>query len=273
MSQRGGVAPSHRVPYKPAVADHDRDLRQAFDRQAAMFERSPVASDAAALERLLAFADVPPGSSVLDAGCGPGLVAEAFLRAGHRVLGVDLSEEMVARARARCAGYGNRARFERQSLHDALDGPFDAAVSRLVLHHLLDPAAFVRRQAELLRPGGVLLVADILADPDPARRRWQDEVERARDRTHVRTLTPGEIVDLLAGAGLGAIRVVEEPFANDFDEWFDRGSPVLPKEEVRALLLSGPGARGFAPSPGPGTAVRIDGWRLLARASRPAAPR
>ncbi|HYQ80308.1 MAG TPA: methyltransferase domain-containing protein, partial [Anaeromyxobacteraceae bacterium] len=194
-----------------------------------------------------------------------------FLRAGHRVVGVDLSEEMVARARTRCAGHGDRARFERQSLHDALDGPFDASVSRLVLHHVLDPAAFVRRQVELLRPGGVLLAADIVTDPDPARRRWQDEVERARDRTHVRTLTPGEILDLLAGAGLAGIRAVEEAFVNDFDEWFDRGSPARPKEEVRALLLSGPGARGFRPSRGPGTSVRIDAWRLLARATRSAA--
>ncbi len=253
------------------MADHDRDLRQAFDTQAATFERSPVASDQAALERLVAFADLPPGSRVLDAGCGPGLVAEALLRAGHRVLGVDLSEEMVARARARCAAPGDRARFLRQSLHDPLEGPFDAAVSRLVLHHLLDPGAFVRRQVALLRAGGVLLVADIVADPDPAHRRWQDEVERARDRTHVRTLTPGEILDLLAGSGLGGLRAVEEAFANDFDEWFDRGSPARPKEEVRALLLSGPGARGFRPRRGPGTSVRIDAWRLLARATRPAA--
>ena len=255
------------------MADHDRDLRQAFDRQAPMFERSPVASDAAALERLVAFADLPAGSRLLDAGCGPGLVAEAFLRAGHRVVGVDLSEEMVARARTRCAGHGDRARFERQSLHDALDGPFDASVSRLVLHHVLDPAAFVRRQVELLRPGGVLLAADIVTDPDPARRRWQDEVERARDRTHVRTLTGGEILDLLAAAGLGALRAAEEPLALDFDEWFDRGSPARPKEEARALLLSGPGARGFAPSLGPGGSVRIDGCRVLVRGTKPPRPR
>ncbi len=252
------------------MADHDRDLRQAFDRQAAAFERSPVASDAAALERLVAFADLPAGSRVVDAGCGPGLVAEAFLRAGHRLLGVDLSEEMVARARARCAAYGDRARFERQSLHDPLPGPFDAAVSRLVLHHMLDPAAFLRRQADLLRPGGVLVAADIVGDPDPSRHRWQDEVERARDRTHVRTLTAGEILDLLGAAGLVSARAAEEPLALDFDEWFDRGSPARPKEEVRALLLGGPGARGFAPSPGPGGSVRIDACRLLARAVRPA---
>ena len=255
------------------MADHDRDLQRAFDRQAAGFERSPMANDPAALERLVAFADLPAGSQVLDAGCGPGLVAEAFLRAGHRVLGVDLSDEMVARARARCAGFGQRARFQRQSLHDPVPGPFDASVSRLVIHHLLEPAAFLRRQVELLRPGGVLLAADIVTDPDPERRRWHDQVERARDGTHVRTRTPGEILDLLAGAGLAAVRAAEEPFVHDFDDWFDRGSPTRPKEEVRALLLSGPGARGFAPHPGPGGSVRIDGWRMVARGIRPDPPR
>jgi len=257
------------VPYNPPVADHDRDLQEAFDRQAATFERSPVASDPAALGRLVAFADLPPGSRVFDAGCGPGLVAEAFLRAGHRVLGVDLSEEMIARAQARCGGFGDRARFARQSIHDPVEGGFDAAVSRLVIHHVLEPAGFVRRQVELLRPGGVLVAADIVTDPDPGRRRWRDEVERARDRTHVRTLTPGELVDCLAGAGLEGIRVVEEPFANDFDEWFDRGAPARPKDEVRALLLSGPGARGFAPFPQPGGSLRLDGCRALVRGQRP----
>ena len=238
-----------------------------------MFERSPVASDPAALERLVAFADLPAGSRVLDAGCGPGLVAEAFLRAGHRVLGVDLSGEMVSRARARCAGYGDRARFERQSLHEPVAGPFDAAVSRMVIHHLLDPAAFVRRQVELLRPGGVLVAADIVTDPDPGRRRWHGEVERARDRTHVRTLTPGELLDLLAGAGLTAVRTEEEPYVLDFDEWFDRGAPVRPKEEVRAMVLSGPSARGFAPSRGSGASVRIEGWRMLIRGASADPPR
>ena len=254
------------------MADHDQDLRAAFDRQASVFESSPMASDPAALERLVAFADLPAGSRVLDAGCGPGLVAEAFLRAGHRVLGVDLSDEMIARARTRCGGYGDRGRFQRKSIHDPVEGGFDAAVSRLVIHHVLDPAGLVRRQVELLRPGGVLLAADIVTDPDPGRRRWADEVERARDHTHVRTLTPGELVDLLAGAGLDGIRAAEEPFAHDFDEWFERGAPARPKDEVRALLLSGPGARGFAPVPQPGGSVRIEGWRVLARGRRPVQP-
>src|SRR4051812_45742076 len=122
------------------MAEHDRALAEAFDGQAERFERASVQSDPAALSRLVSFAGLPGGSRVLDAGCGPGLVSEAFLNDGHRVVGVDLSAEMVTRARARCARFGDLARFERGSVLDAVPGgPFDAAVSRYVVHHVTDP--------------------------------------------------------------------------------------------------------------------------------------
>ena len=84
------------------MSDHDKALASAFDGQAARFERAPVQSDPKGLERLIRVAHLPPGSLVLDAGCGPGLVSGALLDAGHRVVGVDLSDEMIARARSRC---------------------------------------------------------------------------------------------------------------------------------------------------------------------------
>lgn len=252
------------------MTDHDDELARAFDDQAARFERAPVQSDPAALERLVRFTALEPDSAVLDAGCGPGLVAEVLLRAGHRVMGVDLSAEMIDRARRRCAAFGDRARFERMSVFDpALTGPFDAAVSRYVLHHVADPAAFILRQVELLQPGGVLVLSDHSIDPDPERAGWHHQIERVRDHTHTRSLTPGTIVDLLVQAGLESIRLVEEPFVLDFDEWFDRGSPIEPKEAVRARLLSGPAARGFRPLPRPDGTVAIDCWRALVRGIRP----
>jgi len=90
--------------YVVGMASHDKELAHAFDGQAARFERAPVQSDPVALARLVQFAALPGDSRVLDAGCGPGLVSEAFLLAGHRVHGVDLSPEMLSRARAKAAG-------------------------------------------------------------------------------------------------------------------------------------------------------------------------
>lgn len=253
------------------MSDHDHALATAFDGQAARFERAPVQSDPVALEHLVRTAALPPDSLVLDAGCGPGLVSAALLGAGHRVCGVDLSSEMIARARKRCAEFGERARFEQTSVYDpTIAGPFDAAVSRYVLHHVADQPAFLARQAALVRPGGVVVLSDHTTDPDPDLAQLHEELERARDKTHTRNLTAGALVDLMAAAGLSEIRLEEEAFTLDFDEWFDRGTPAAPKADVRARLLAGPAIRGFRPTLLPSGSVRIDCIRAIVRGVRPA---
>jgi SAM-dependent methyltransferase len=248
------------------MSEHERTLAAAFDRAAAQFERAPVQTDPDKLAWLIGAAGFPAGGRILDAGCGPGLVAEALLQAGYRVMGVDLSAEMIARARKRCARYGERVCFEQMSLFDsALAGPFDGAISRFVLHHTPDQPAFIRRQAELLRPGGVLAACDHTTDPDIARRDWHQRIECARDPTHTRNPTPGEMVELLVAAGFVQLRFLEEPLVLDFDEWFDRGTPTEDKATVRRWLLSGSSARGYHPRILENGRVRIEGWLGIVR--------
>ncbi len=265
MGAGAAVASGLEPRYASGMDPHDEALAKAFDAQAPLFERSPLQKDAAALARLVAFAALPSGAEVLDAGCGPGIVAEAFLDAGCRVAGVDLSAEMIARARARCARLGERARFEQRPL-DTLPPAraFDAAVTRFVLHHVRDPLAFLGAQARRVRPGGVVVASDHVTDPDPARARWHGEVEVARDHTHVRNLTAGELVDAFARAGLEQVTLVEEALELDFDEWFDRGTPKASKEEVRRMLLAG-SARGFVPVERADGAITIRAVRALVR--------
>jgi SAM-dependent methyltransferase len=127
---------------------HDQELEQAFDRQAAQFENAPVQTDPSALSRLVAFAAFPAGARVLDAGCGPGLVAEALLAAGLRVHGVDLSAEMVRRARQRCAPFRDRASFEQGLALVALGR------RRLRRSHLAPRPPSPRRPARLREEAG-----------------------------------------------------------------------------------------------------------------------
>ncbi len=249
---------------------HDRDLSQAFDGQAERFEQAPVQTDPLALARLVAYADLPPESRILDAGCGPGLVSFAFLEAGHRIVGIDLSDEMIRRARLRCAGFGERAQFERQSLFDPIPvQSFDAAVSRYVLHHVVDPRAFIARQVELVRAGGVVVVSDHLTDPDPTLAAIHHEIERLRDRTHTHNLSAGSLVDLFGECGLVSLRFREEAFTLDFEEWFDRGTPTLPKSEVRERILSTPPMRGFRGVLEIDGRVTIHCWRAVVRGVKP----
>ncbi len=248
--------------------EHDRDLAAAFDGQAGQFEVAPVQSDPAMLARLVAFADFPGGARLLDAGCGPGLVSEALAAAGFPLLGVDLSPEMIRRAQARCARFAPRAAFRAGSVFDLPPGErFGGAISRYVIHHLEDPAAFVRQQAARLDRGGVLVACDQTTDPDPAAAAAHQAIERARDRTHTRNLTPGALLDLFAAAGLTDLQLREEPFTLDFDEWFDRGTPAAAKDAVRAQVLTAT-ARGFTAGERPDGAVVIGCWRAYVRGVR-----
>jgi SAM-dependent methyltransferase len=254
------------------MSPHDSRVAAAFDAQAPLFEKAPVQTDPELLGWLVEAADLPPASRVLDLGCGPGLVSAALLAAGHHVLGIDLSGEMIERARSRGAPFGDRAAFRRQSLFEPVaEAPFDAAVSRFVLHHAVDPIAFVRRHLELVRPGGVVVLCDHTTDPDPAAAAWHQEVELARDHTHTLNLSPGALVDAMARSGAAAIRLEERAFALDFDEWFDRGTPRIDKEELRRRVLAGPGCRGFRPEPRGGGRLRIEGWLAVVRGLKPTA--
>jgi SAM-dependent methyltransferase len=253
--------------------NHEHNLAEAFDGQAAQFERAPVQTDPTALGRLIQDANFPEGAYVLDAGCGPGLVSKALLDAGYRVVGVDLSRQMIERARRRCADKEDRSRFLQQSIFDAsLEplAPFDGAISRYVLHHTLAPREFLARQVALLRPGGVMVASDHITDTNSTHAAFHQAIEVARDKTHTRNLTSGELADLFASIGLEDIGPREESFVLDFDEWFDRGTPADSKENVRNRLLAGPAARGFTASPQPDGKVVIACIRAFVRGVKPA---
>jgi SAM-dependent methyltransferase len=113
---------------------------------------------------------------VVDLGCGSGIWARALLDAGYDVLGVDVSADLLALARARAPG----ARFVRGSAYD-VDLPPCAVVTALgeVLNYGAPPRVLprvFRRVHAALRPGG-LFVFD-LAGPGRAsarpRRTWQE---------------------------------------------------------------------------------------------------
>jgi len=105
------------------------------------------------------------GGLVVDLGCGSGIWAGELLRAGYRVLGIDISEDMIELARRKAPG----AEFRVGSLFGAELPPCDAvtAISE-VLNYLFDPenerlglGRLFARVHEALRPGGVFVV-DVL---------------------------------------------------------------------------------------------------------------
>lgn len=90
-----------------------------------------------------------PGERVLDLGCGDGVLSAELVRAGAEVVGVDLSEAMIERARER----GIDARLaDARCL--AFDREFDAVFSNAALHWMIDLEAVFSGVARALKPGG-----------------------------------------------------------------------------------------------------------------------
>jgi SAM-dependent methyltransferase len=98
-----------------------------------------------------------------DLGCGTGQVTAALAPFVTRVIAVDRSAEMLHAARRRVRDLPNvdvrRGELESLPIQDA---ELDAATLLLVLHHLPDPAAALAEAARVLRPGGRLLICDML---------------------------------------------------------------------------------------------------------------
>lgn len=116
-------------------------------------------------EHALRLAGLRPGMRVLDVGSGPGdvsLIAARLVGPKGTVLGVDAAPEMIELAGARAAEQGLSAVHFKQASIDAiaLDEPVDAVIGRLILMHLPDPAATLRRLSALVRPGGVIAFSE-----------------------------------------------------------------------------------------------------------------
>ncbi len=103
------------------------------------------------------------GLSILDIGCGGGLVSEPLTRLGGLVTGIDPAEENIKAARLHAQEQGLNIDYRATTVEQiAQRGErFDVAVCLEVVEHVSDPLALITSCAETVRPGGLLVVSTI----------------------------------------------------------------------------------------------------------------
>ena len=139
------------------------------------------------LAALPAFADAE--WTVGDLGCGTGQLTAALAPFVARVIAVDASAAMLQAAKKRLNGYDNvelrRGDLEALPVDDAR---LDAATLALVLHHLPEPDAALRDVSRVLRPGGRLLIVDMLPHDRESYRQQMGHVWLGFSDDHLRRI-------------------------------------------------------------------------------------
>jgi ubiquinone/menaquinone biosynthesis C-methylase UbiE len=258
------------------MLDHENRVRDEFTRQAETFSASAAITDAALVQRFVTALGEAVSGSVLDVACGPGILSAAIAKAARDVVAFDLTPQMLKKAAQRCSEAGVDNVTFREGNAAALpfsNAAFDAAVTRLSVHHFDRPSRVIEEIFRVLRPGGSFVIADVTSSELPAEAELQNAIEILRDPSHVRMLPGSELTSLVRDAGFAIESMTTWDRPREFEEWMgivNDASRVPPLRAVMRALASGGASAGMG--------LRIDGnairffhrWNLIA-AQKPAA--
>lgn len=153
MLSRQSIRAEHEVIHGRWLAEQDTEKVWGWNTPAGRLRARRRA------QRILDGAGVQQGSRVLELGCGTGIFTEMFAVAGARILAVDISPDLLAKARLKNLPAGQVTFLEKRFEDCEVDGPFDAIIGSSILHHL-DIDQSIEKIKALLKHGGRMSFAE-----------------------------------------------------------------------------------------------------------------
>jgi ubiquinone/menaquinone biosynthesis C-methylase UbiE len=200
-------------------------VRREFGQQAARFgEQGLTLSNQVYLQWMVEQLDLHPHFEVLDVAAGTGHLARAIAPHVQRVVGLDLTPEMLAQGQreAERQGLTNVAFEQGEAEHlGYANEAFDLVVTRFSLHHFVDARGPLQEMVRVCRRGGRVAVIDLVSPDDPAVAMTYNHLERLRDPSHVRALTADELQRLMRTAGLHIVRTSSRDVEVHLDRWME----------------------------------------------------
>jgi len=214
---------------------HRAEIAEQFSKQAAPFSAIP--GHLSAMDTLVEMACAKGAASALDVACGPGLLACELARHAKSVAGLDVTEAMLAQARARqlSLGLSNIRWVEGDATALPFeDASFDCVITRYSLHHMLDPKQVLREMLRVCAPGGRVLVADVSLPASKAEA--YDALELLRDPSHVHALTHEEFESLFSGFPVDGLRGASYSVELELEAQLKASFP-LPGDDVKVRRM------------------------------------
>jgi SAM-dependent methyltransferase len=210
------------------VATHQDLIRDQFTKQAVPFATAPGIKDEEALKLVVDFTGTTPEDTLLDVACGPGLIVCAFATVIRHATGIDLVPAMIERARV--LQQEKKLTNVTWQVGDITplpyaDASFSIVASRYAFHHFLDPLAVMEEMKRVCKPGGKVVMIDVMASPDPKKAAAYDRAEKLRDPSHTRALPLTEMEMLFQQVGLSAPRKTFYKVEADLEDNLRRSFP------------------------------------------------
>lgn len=229
-------------------------LRESFTTQASGFESGTYhLSKKEYLDYMVLRCEPKAADQILEVAAGTCVCGRALAPYCGHITCLDLTPAMLEQGRkeAEKQGLANMT-FVKGVAEELpfLDACFDMVISRLAFHHFVNPQVIFAEQARVLKPGGKLVLWDMVP-ANTALREEIDRIETLRDPSHVRELTKDEMREMYASAGLTMTLQEELEIPVSLEGWMDlTHTPEDIRNEIRRMMaedLDGKARTGFAP--------------------------
>jgi ubiquinone/menaquinone biosynthesis C-methylase UbiE len=195
-------------------------VRDRFSRTAALLAEQQDRRAPETEERVQRLLTLNGTERVLDAGTGAGALALAIAPFAGEVVGVDIVPELLEEARKRAPANVEFVEADATALPFGPDS-FDLVSTGRTLHHVARPELVLAELDRVLRPGGTMLVVDLLAPGDPLAAIELNRFETARDPSTTRILADVDLRGLFDANALvlRQVEIVHEE--RDLDSYLD----------------------------------------------------
>jgi ubiquinone/menaquinone biosynthesis C-methylase UbiE len=221
-----------------------RETQRQYARQAQRYAESELHLRGETLKTVRRLAGVSSTDTVLDVGTGTGFTAFTLATDAGRVVGADLTRQMLSEGQRIARERGLEAKLgwvvaAAESLPFP-DNSFSLTTSRYASHHFHDLPRALREMARVTRPGGRVVVCDVVAPEARDIVELMNYMEQIRDPTHVWEYPLSQWQErLLPAAGLQVQEVVPGKSPQVFSEWVGRaGTPPEGAEKLMEMLTT-----------------------------------
>jgi ubiquinone/menaquinone biosynthesis C-methylase UbiE len=214
--------------------------QEQFAKQSHRYGRGHILENVEDVRAAVEKIPLPVRARVLDVATGGGHTGLFLASLGHEVTLADIAVPMLERAAKTADERGLKVQTRQHSAEQLpyADGEFDLVTCRVAAHHFSSPPDFIRETARALKRGGFFLLIDgSVADDETEAEEWLHQVEKFRDPSHHRFLTPRAWSRLCEGNGLKVRSVELHPFKQPDLNWYFETAATSPENRKKVLGL------------------------------------